>query len=63
MITGKEWSAYLKAKKEWVSVNDAYNVAHFGITSARYHEISKLIQDKFGMFAPSTYSEIQKAKI
>ena len=49
MITAREWTGFLKARREWPSQNDKYNLATFGITLARYWEIHQATLDARGM--------------
>lgn len=42
-ITEKQRSGYIKAKREWVSDNDDYNMRHFGITKETYEKNSSCL--------------------
>ncbi len=49
MYTAKQLRGYYKAKKDWIGINDNYNLATFGITQAQYAHIRKVEQDIFGI--------------
>lgn len=48
-ITQKQLYGYRKARREWISENDAYNVQHFGITKAQYNAIHRAVIDLVGI--------------
>lgn len=48
-ITSRQLSGFFKAKKEWLSANDAYNKAHFGIDTLTYKWIEQAIHSLSGL--------------
>lgn len=47
-ITKKQLMGYMKAHKEFISQNDAYNKQCFGITKDIYFKIHRAIVDIYG---------------
>lgn len=51
-ITSRQLSGFFKAKKEWLSANDAYNKAHFGIDTLTYKWIDQAVSSLVGICGP-----------
>jgi hypothetical protein len=48
-VTRKQLGGYYKARRNGITVNDAYNMAEYGITEREYSVIRKIEQEKFGL--------------
>ena len=48
-ITSRQYGGYKKARKDWISQNDAYNKEHFGITKTQYFKIHGAVVDLTGV--------------
>jgi len=48
-ITNKQWAGYLKARREWITVNDCYNKRAYGITQAEYGIINRAVTELCGI--------------
>ena len=48
-MTNKQLGGYHQAKKEWISQNDCYNIAKFGIDLATYNKIHRAEIDAIGI--------------
>ena len=49
--TTREFQGFIRARREWISENDAYNVAHFGLTKATYARIQARLTSAYGIMA------------
>lgn len=52
-ITAKQMQAYVTAKAQGLTANEAYNKDVLGISSALYHWIRVAEQDVYGILGPS----------
>lgn len=48
-FTNKQLCGYYKAKREWITANDSYNLGTFGITVTQYSIIRGVEQECFGI--------------
>ena len=48
-ITGRQLGAYLRANRDWIGVNDAYNLQQYGMTTAQLNTIGKAISSLRGI--------------
>ena len=47
--TKKEFAGYWKARREWISENDNYNVSMFSMSKARFYELNSAYMDEVGI--------------
>ena len=60
--TQKTINAYYQAKREWISANDNYNKANFGITEAQYKVFKEIDSHLFGMMGGMEYMTVKEVK-
>ena len=62
-ITSKQLGGYFKARREWISENDAYNIPTFGITKEQFNKIHHTVTDITGIceFQYPTLAQVNRA--
>lgn len=61
LLTKKQYYSYQKAHKEFISQNDSYNKAHFGITLAEYNTINHAVKEVHGIMGGfPAYTEVAR---
>jgi hypothetical protein len=48
-FTKKQFAGYHRAKRDWITANDSYNLDVYGITEAQYGLIRKVEKDLHGI--------------